>query len=574
MNVNTVSQRRRIISTTTLRGAHPASQPASQPLLHRCSRSSHALTVPAAIEAAGGIDAVTPFLPGALASPSEPVRHAAARIAAKYAATPSLAGAVVGKLLPALTSSLADESVSIADHAAKALETLAVDHHQHLAAPELAARTSAVLSALHSMWVGYEQAHSVGSSSSSAVIHLRVLTCASHIMRSSDAAVAAAQSSGVLRLLLDAASRDDDILLQVNVIDLLPPLAASRAGFTALSAGPDRGVWGRLLSWSGVSAESARGPNGHPPPPPPPEMDSILGATALSAVGDVYAAVVEWSTPTEAHVLLSPVLPGLLTVIEAALSNSGSAQHEALIAMGALAVMAAADPCVVDAVLARPLLLREWMECGAASSPELRAATFSTLARILRAARGALHRVAAAAAAAVSSGSGAAADGAAAPAVSLAADYVPAVSDLARYFALVDALGRCCLPRDAAAAGGGGIAVAIAACLRPIPEPRLAALDMLAAVGGLPAPGGVQRLFGCPGATDFLLDRSSESSMGGREAKWAVVDAVLSNSAMTGCVSLKALVGEGLTEALRAFHAGGPHAPSPRGPARVDIMQL
>ncbi|KAL1131821.1 hypothetical protein AAG570_011433 [Ranatra chinensis] len=69
---------------------------------------------------------------------------------------------------------------------------------------------------------------------------------------------------------------------------------------------------------------------------------------------------------------------------------------------------------------------------------------------------------------------------------------------------------------------------------QPFPEMKSAALQVIKEVAG--QPWGVTKIVNCPGLVDFLLDRSTESSLEGARAKYEVVKALVECSVSEGAL--------------------------------------
>jgi hypothetical protein len=339
-----------------------------------------------------------------LAAGAQPVRALATRFLLRVAAgaTASVPGTLQRQhlygagLLTALVARLTDPSPAVADAAADTLVTLGAgttaagrtsQPPQHALQPEQ--QQAAVAAAHGTAAPSQAQADAVAACLSAlaaspayadATVQTRLLATVARLAGASDEAHAAMTSHGLLERLLRAASDTSDVLLQLNVVQLLPPLAHSRRGLAALTA--DGGVFAQLLQWAGVG-----GGDGDDDVEP----DALLGADALNAAADIYAAAARLGAAAQ---LRPQLVPGLVRVAEARCS-AGAASEETMRAVDALVTAMTADARVVDAVLAARGLTREWLESGVSTTPELRLAVFSGLARVMH---GAAPAVAAAAA--------------------------------------------------------------------------------------------------------------------------------------------------------------------------------
>lgn len=201
-----------------------------------------------------------------------------------------------------------------------------------------------------------------------------------------EAALAAFARAGLVEAVLHAAQDDSDVLTQLNLLEAVPPLAASVVGCRAIAAA--HLLDGSLLRWAGIGEGAT--------------ADAFVGSTALSVLADTYAALRTLATAGGAAMAARPdadaadapaallsglraaCVPGLFAAVAAA-CRSGSDVDASVHAIAACCTLLAADPAVLDAFLdpAHAKLAREWLENGVSTTPELRVAALAGAAMVL-----------------------------------------------------------------------------------------------------------------------------------------------------------------------------------------------
>jgi hypothetical protein len=186
---------------------------------------------------------------------------------------------------------------------------------------------------------------------------------------------------------LHAAQDDSDVLTQLNLLEAVPPLAASVVGCRAIASA--HLVDGSLLCWAGIGEGAT--------------ADAFVGSTALSVLADTYAVLrtlaaaggaataarADAAADADAPAALlgglrAALVPGLFAAVAAA-CRSGSDVDASVHAISACCTLLAADPAVLDAFLdpAHAKLAREWLENGVSTTPELRVAALAGAAMVL-----------------------------------------------------------------------------------------------------------------------------------------------------------------------------------------------
>lgn len=358
-----------------------------------------------------------------LGSPYEQVRGVAVRFLLRVATggAPAISGAVQRQqllttptVLPAVCGALTDESPSIAEAAADVMVALAGGTQfisssaravlggaggrgtfragLSVQAAPVAASQPTSITELTTLAGALGQLND-DPRSDDATVRARLLALIARVAGVSDEAFTAVDSVGLLRQVLSAAADTDDVLLQLTVLELLPPLARSRRGFDAIAA---TGIVSNLLEWSGIEAAAAGGARDD-------GADPFLGSTALTTLAEIYSAGLQLQA---AENLRPRLLPGLAAVVTARCS-AGAGSDAALHAVDALVTVMAADAAAIDFVLAQRDVTREWLENGVSATPELRLAALAGLARVIHGAATAVASRGARAASGAAASSGA-----------------------------------------------------------------------------------------------------------------------------------------------------------------------
>jgi hypothetical protein len=185
---------------------------------------------------------------------------------------------------------------------------------------------------------------------------------------------------------LHAAQDDSDVLTQLNLLEAVPPVAASVVGCRAIAAA--HLLDGALLRWAGIGEGAT--------------ADAFVGSAALSVLADTYAALHKLAAADGAAMAAMPgadaadapaallsglraaCVPGLFAAVAAA-CRSGSDVDASVHAIAACCTLLATDPTALDAFLdpAYAKLAREWLENGVSTTPELRVAALAGAAMVL-----------------------------------------------------------------------------------------------------------------------------------------------------------------------------------------------
>jgi hypothetical protein len=190
--------------------------------------------------------------------------------------------------------------------------------------------------------------------------------------------------------------------------------------------------------------------------------------------------------------------------------------------------------------------VREWLELGMSSQPELKLACLSTIAKVM-------HSASTMDATPVDL-----------QAPSVTAPPLPTAD--AAYTVLFERLGPCCRR------GVSSMDVLIATLSNVADsESRFAAYDVLTALVNMPASPdgavsatwGLRKVLSAPGLFSTLLDRTTEQTKEGKEWKFSVMDAAARHSELP-------MLGEDLYGRIRTWVARGPYAADMAGPAMIN----
>lgn len=475
-----------------------------------CRVVSRLLVAPRVLDSIADFDAIMlPLLDG-LSSDHESIRISVAKfflaLASEEFFAPSRVRARIFDpvFVDAICHLLSDESVAVGE---AAIGTLAAVARSSSAEPTslgtLAPSTSMVLVTALSTFA--QRSDCVLTDDIGSVVTARVIGAVCAVSGASDAICNAAATSGLLQR-VSKAMIEDDLLLQVSILGLLPPLASSLSGLTFLRAH----ALPQLMLWAGFSN-----------PPTSIEEDAsphpVLGNAAVSTIADVVCTALAslGASTSLVQVTLDDALPGLMRCALQACSGAEGSERT-LVTTAALSRVMAVSPTALDTVLGNADLLREWLELGVSSDIDLRVGTLRGVANVLQ--RGATGVP--------------------------SSTHVPA--DIGgRCAQLFDSLGRFC--------GRPTAEVALAALKRPELESRQAAYELLTSAAAIPGEAWLRRAFGSgAGIASYILDRSTERDSAGEMLKFMFLQAASQNSALP-------LLGEAFAGAVREFVERGPH---------------
>jgi len=343
--------------------------------------------------------------------------------------------------------------------------------------------------------------------------------------------LSAALSSGALPLLLDMLTGDSvekDPLLLMSLLDLLEklalhrPLSANRARW--LTSPP---VVRPVLQLAGAAAAADSTMMEVEP-------DPILGGPALRVVGALCPALVFLEDDDGDG---SPTAQQLLQSFHRALHNfdttAAGAELDRLCRMDAISSFAAASDYALSLVLDDSVTRDAWLSLKVAQS-KLQSAILVSVARVLDPV--------------VSQNTDAGAgdpqmNSSSAPSSTVASSSSSPPSPALK-MKLVASLGQVNGSSDPTD-------LLLSLARSPLPETRLGAYALLEAIAKLGTTGG-QMLFTNGDFFEFVVDRNRESTKEGREAKYAVVQALL-NSPVRG------LLAPDIVGKLEQYVAKGPH---------------
>jgi hypothetical protein len=145
---------------------------------------------------------------------------------------------------------------------------------------------------------------------------------------------------------------------------------------------------------------------------------------------------------------------------------------------------------------------------------------------------------------------------------------------LARGAALADSGGGGGGGRGGRGLGFGGECGAVQMLLsvlevRPLPEPRHAAYDVMVRLAAMPSGRGLRALVAHAGWVDYMANRSTEGTKEGKEWKFAVVSAAVSNAAASKAAG--AALGVGVLTLQAVLRQGPFFVPAQRRQAEVML---
>jgi hypothetical protein len=311
-----------------------------------------------------------------------------------------------------------------------------------------------------------------------------------------DAAMNAAISSSAMELFMRMLTDESDPLLQMSMLDLLEKLTSTRPMheervhylFTDAVLNPVLGLAGGL----------ERG-----------EPDPILGGPALRVV----AALCKLGQRDSALFGLSD--GDLVRAFHRALhSFKVSGELDRLAYVDAVSSFASSSEAALNLVLDDRVTRDDWLSLSVAQ-PKLKSSILVSVARVLD-----------------------------------PAPEVDALGDVLEAPRISNQMGMKLFSMLGTVNGPESTEMLLTLTRSPLPETRLGAYSLLEAVAKLPTGG--QVLFTHGGFYEFLIGRQVEQTMEGREAKFAIVQAVLASE-------VKGLLADEIVRELEKYIAQGPH---------------
>lgn len=311
-----------------------------------------------------------------------------------------------------------------------------------------------------------------------------------------DAAMKAAISSSAIELFLRMLTDESDPLLQMSMLDLLEKLASTcpmhhaRAHYLFTDA-----VLNPVLGLAGGLEQGA--------------PDPILGGPALRVV----AALCNLGQRDAALFGLSD--GDLVRAFHRALHNfKASGELDRLAYVDAISSFASSSETALNLVLDDHVTRDAWLSLSVAQ-PKLKSSILVSVARVLD-----------------------------------PAAEVDALGDLRDAPRISNEMGMKLFSTLGTVNGPESTEMMLALTRSPLPETRLGAYSLLEAVAKLPTGG--QLLFTNGGFYEFLIDRQVEQTQEGREAKYAIVQAVLASEVVV-------LLADEIVRELEKYIAQGPH---------------
>lgn len=492
---------------------------------------------------------------------------------------PRVTGALVDdKFLPALQGGLAHPSDSVRGLTAKQLRIIGLDAFANASGLEMlvgcvaarlydrltgvavdaesalvalgGSRPRLVLQSLSTVLGA--QDHGQGACDESTA-EVRVMSTVARLSAGNDRALAVAQELGLAQKLLDMVG-GDDVLLQLNVLRLVPLLSTTKAGLGMLTAA---GVVAQLSHLAGIGSQAQA-------------ADPILGDEALKVVAQLAARTVP--SQDSGDDLSDLFLRAMKLRLEARSAGGGSEAETAatLSLMGAFA--GAQPPSSLELLTQRQAVLQPWIKLAAAAQTE--ATGVAGLRAMADALRGG---------AAVPESSGGAAlvyfspDGSEYAALLDQSRARPSAAERAKAAELArplfvvfgDAVNQRtrALPVPALTSASDAVNVIVKLLDKPFDETKCAAYALLAAVAAQDARWGLEAIYaaGCD-VEQALMDRSVAMNKQAKEWRFAVLEAVFHNP------HRDAVLGPQRKDLLSRFLQRGAYAGPNKPPApRVEL---
>lgn len=330
---------------------------------------------------------------------------------------------------------------------------------------------------------------------------VRCATTMTEIILLNDHCMKAAMSTGATTLFVQMLSDDRDPLVQTSMLDLLESLAEHQP------VHHDRAHWlmsdavlHPVLRLAGglVQEEDL-------------EPDTLLGGPALRVV----ASICRFGQKNETAALFGIDSAALVQCFHRALHNfQVTGETDRLALVSSISSLSSASPTALTLLLDDPVTREAWLSLSVAQ-PKLKSAILVSVAHVLD-----------------------------------PVTRVDAAGDTIPVLPISDQLGIRLYTALGQTNGADSTDLVLSLTRSSLPELRLGAYTLLEAVAKLPTGG--QVLFMNGEFYDFLINRSYETTNEGREARFAVVKAVLNSK-------VKGLLAEDIVRQLETYVSQGPH---------------
>jgi 26S proteasome non-ATPase regulatory subunit 5 len=410
-------------------------------------------------------------------------------------------------LLLVIVSPLRGEDVHVADNATTVLVCISRRHGS--------AFIEQVMPVLQHVWKESWQ-QLISSSGPSAVSAsttcVRCVNALVELALMEDTFMRVALSTGALNSITTMLTYDSDPLLQISALDLFERLASTQPFH------PSRTQWlltsqedfplRTILAMAGVSADSSPG-----------IPDPLLGGSALRVVARL-CKLLHWDTASAAaeqdsHFLLTSFHKALHHWDE---QTSGS-EVDRFTMIDAISAFASASDEALDLIICDPVTRYAWLSFQSVAQSKLKAAILISVAHVLD------------------------------PSM-IVVKNTDSWTPRAPSDAMTMKLFACIGDANSSSFRGDTMELLLSLVRSPIPEVRLAVYELLRAVAKMPAAG--QVLWNHGEFFPMMLSRDIETTKEGREAKYAIIQGILSSP-------LKGLLSEELVKQLEKYSEQGPH---------------
>ncbi len=415
---------------------------------------------------------------------------------------------VSSELLLVIVSQLRGEDVQVADNATTVLVCIARRQGSVF--------VEQVMPVLQHLW--RESWQQLTSSSGPTAVHasttcVRCGTAMVELVLMEDTFMRVALAAGAMSSVTTMLTYDADPLLQLSALDLFERLASTQPFH------PSRTQWlltsqegfplRTILSMAGVSADDSS--SGIP--------DALLGGSALRVVARL-CKLLHWDTTSavaghDSHFLLTSFHKALHHWDE---QTSGS-EVDRFTMIDAISAFASASDEALELIISDPVTRYAWLSFQSAARSKLKAAILISVAHVLDPSMVVVENT---------------------------DSWTPRPPSDAMTMKLFACIGEA----NSSTFRGDTMELLLSLVRSPIPEVRLGVYELLRAVAKMPTAG--QVLWNHGEFFPMMLSRDMEPTKEGREAKYAIIQSILSSP-------LNGLLSEELVKQLEKYSDQGPH---------------
>lgn len=374
-----------------------------------------------------------------------------------------------------------EEDLSISDQASQLLTELVVNSRYELAEPVLRD-----LCAEADKWLA-----------SSMTLYLRYASIIARILSRGDPFFTSCCNFGATSKIVDICQHSEDILVQINFLELLVEFAKSDVSLQYL-------VQSGVIEWLVETASS----------------DAFAASRAFGVIGELLMTSslhsLQSSQQLVDRLIASPFMDTLQTFV------SSRADADRATGLSVLASFAGSSEAALTVVMGNEELLRGWMGQLNSGKSEVVAAVLLTMAQVLEG-----NSFAANAPPQSSSSSAGAAE------MKAATDDGPGMAgeeagkSRGESSATMTALKKKLVALLGKVKQTPPVAFLVKTARQPIPDSRMASFALMTTLGRQqPAGWGLLELMGTPGFREFIVDRSTEFTKEGKDAKFAFISTI------------------------------------------------